>query len=114
MIPVQFITHATERYSYLDSARLALDGGCRWIQLRMKDATPEQILPVAEQMLDMCNACGATLIIDDHVDIAEQIKAHGVHLGKNDMPVSQARQRLGERPTPSRTLPRWLPQVPTT
>ena len=62
----------------------------------MKDATPEQILPVAEQMLDMCNACGATLIIDDHVDIAEQIKAHGVHLGKNDMPVSQARQRLGE------------------
>ena len=96
MIPVQFITHATERYSYLDSARLALDGGCRWIQLRMKDATPEQILPVAEQMLDICNACSATLIIDDHVDIAEQIKAHGVHLGKNDMPVSQARQRLGE------------------
>ena len=34
---LQFISHYTERYSYLDSIRLALEGGCRWIQLRMKD-----------------------------------------------------------------------------
>lgn len=96
MIPVQFITHATARYSHLDSARMALEGGCRWIQLRMKEAAEEQIIPVAEQVLDMCNACGATLIIDDHVAVAERIKAHGVHLGKNDMPVAEARRRLGE------------------
>ena len=38
MKTVQFITHYTEKYSYLDSARMALKGGCRWIQLRMKDA----------------------------------------------------------------------------
>lgn len=96
MIPVQFITHATARYSHLDSARMALEGGCRWIQLRMKEAAEEQIIPVAEQVLDMCNACDATLIIDDHVAVAERIKAHGVHLGKNDMPVAEARRRLGE------------------
>ena len=96
MIPVQFITHATARYSHLDSARMALEGGCRWIQLRMKEAAEEQIIPVAEQVLDMCNACGATLIIDDHVAVAERIKADGVHLGKNDMPVAEARRRLGE------------------
>ena len=35
---LQFITHITDRYSYLDSAMMALEGGCRWIQLRMKDA----------------------------------------------------------------------------
>lgn len=96
MIPVQFITNATARYSHLDSARMALEGGCRWIQLRMKEAAEEQIIPVAEQVLDMCNACGATLIIDDYVAVAERIKAHGVHLGKNDMPVAEARRRLGE------------------
>ena len=33
---VQFITHFTETLSYLDSVRIALEGGCRWIQLRMK------------------------------------------------------------------------------
>ena len=35
---LQFITHYTEKYSYIDSARIALEGGCRWIQLRMKEA----------------------------------------------------------------------------
>ena len=43
MIPVQFITHTTERYTYEDAARLALDGGCRWVQLRMKDCPPGEV-----------------------------------------------------------------------
>ena len=38
---LQFITHFTDRYSYIDSARIALEGGCRWIQLRMKEASEE-------------------------------------------------------------------------
>ena len=44
---MQFITHYTERYSYLDAARMALEGGCRWVQLRMKDTPVETIEPVA-------------------------------------------------------------------
>ena len=40
---MQFITHYTERYSYLDAARMALEGGCRWVQLRLKDL-PNYIL----------------------------------------------------------------------
>lgn len=50
---VQFITHCTGRYSYVESARLALEGGCRWIQLRMKNSTPDEIIPariVSEQI----------------------------------------------------------------
>ena len=44
---LQFITHFTEQYSYLDSARMALEGGCRWIQLRMKDASDEEVEAIA-------------------------------------------------------------------
>ena len=40
---LQFITHYTDRYSYFDSACMALKGGCRWIQLRMKDASEAEI-----------------------------------------------------------------------
>ena len=47
MIPVQFITHATERYSYEDAARLALAGGCRWVQLRMKGFTDDEVRAVS-------------------------------------------------------------------
>jgi len=93
---VQFITHYTERYSYLDSVRIALEGGCRWIQLRMKEASPEEILPIAKEALALCREHHATFIIDDHVELAKQIKADGVHLGKLDMPIAEARRILGK------------------
>ncbi|MBO4482937.1 MAG: thiamine phosphate synthase [Prevotella sp.] len=93
---IQFISHYNDRYSYLDSIRLALEGGCRWIQLRMKDATEEEILPVALEAQRMCKEVGATFIIDDHVELVKRIKADGVHLGKNDMPIAEARKMLGD------------------
>ncbi len=95
MKSLQFITHYTEKYSYLDSARMALEGGCRWIQLRMKDAGKEEILPIATEIRKLCNDCGAIFIIDDHVELVRQLGADGVHLGKNDMPVDEARKILG-------------------
>ena len=95
-LSLQFITHSTERYTYLDSVRIALEGGCRWIQLRMKEASPEEILPIALEALALCRKYNATFIIDDHVEIAKQIKADGVHLGKLDMPITKARKTLGK------------------
>ena len=74
---VQFISHYSERYSYLDSIQLALEGGCRWIQLRMKDATDDEVRPIAVEAQKLCRAYGAKFIIDD------------------DMPIREARQILG-------------------
>lgn len=92
---LQFISHYTERYSYLDSIRLALEGGCRWIQLRMKDTPDEEVRPVAIEALQMCRDVGATFIIDDRMELVKELGADGVHLGKNDMPISEARKVLG-------------------
>ncbi len=92
---LQFISHYTERYSYLDSIRLALEGGCRWIQLRMKDTPDEEVRPVAIEALQMCRDVGSTFIIDDRVELVKELGADGVHLGKNDMPISEARKVLG-------------------
>lgn len=93
---LQFISHYTERYSYLDSIRMALDGGCRWVQLRMKDAADDEVRRVAEEAQRWCRDAGATFIIDDRVELVWQIGADGVHLGKNDMPVDEARALLGD------------------
>ena len=93
---VQFITHYTERYTYLDSVRIALEGGCRWIQLRMKEASTKDILPIAKEAMSLCRKYDATFIIDDFVELAKQIGADGVHLGKNDMPIAEARKILGK------------------
>ena len=71
---VQFITHYTDQYTYLDSVRIALEGGCRWIQLRMKDTPTEDILPIAKETLTLCRQYEATFIIDDHVELANKSK----------------------------------------
>lgn len=44
----------------------------------------------------MCREHGATFIIDDNVALVKEIGADGVHLGKKDMPISEARRILGK------------------
>ena len=92
---IQFISHYTDKISYLDSIRLALEGGCRWVQLRVKNATIDEVRPLAVEAQKMCKEAGATFIIDDHVALVKEIGADGVHLGKLDMPVAEARKILG-------------------
>ena len=92
---IQFISHYTDQYSYLDSIRLALEGGCRWVQLRMKDASIQDILRIGKEVRRLCDSYQATFILDDHVELVREIGADGVHLGKKDMPVAEARKTLG-------------------
>ena len=92
---IQFITHSNERYGYVEGARLALEGGCRWVQLRMKDASEEEFMAAAEQIGKLCRKHEAVFVLDDHVELVERCGADGVHLGKNDMPVDEARRLLG-------------------
>lgn len=92
---IQFISHSNERYSYLEGIRLSLEGGCKWVQLRMKDAPDEQVAQLGVQARELCERYGAKLILDDRVELVVQTGADGVHLGKNDMPIAQAREILG-------------------
>ncbi len=92
---LQYITHYTDQRDYLEGIALALGGGCRWIQLRVKEGTDEEILPLALQTQIMCQQANATFIIDDRVELVRQVKADGVHLGQNDMPIAEARKLLG-------------------
>lgn len=92
---LQYISHFTQQISYAEGIRMALEGGCRWIQLRMKDAPAEEIIACAEEVLPLCRRHGAKFLLDDHAELVRQLGADGVHLGKNDMPVDEARTILG-------------------
>lgn len=92
---LQYISHFTPQISYAEGIRMALEGGCRWIQLRMKDAPAEEIIACAEEVLPLCRRHGAKFLLDDHVELVRQLGADGVHLGKNDMPVDEVRKILG-------------------
>lgn len=93
---LQFISDATNTMSHLDAISAALEGGCRWIQLRMKDAADDEVRTVARQALALCRKHNAIFIIDDRTDIVKEVGADGVHLGKNDMPIKEARNLLSE------------------
>lgn len=92
---LQFITHPMEGTTMKEEVAPVLRGGCRWIQLRHKDASPEELIQEGTSIAELCRQYGAIFILDDHVELVNRVGADGVHLGKNDMPVSQARRILG-------------------
>ncbi len=94
---LQFITHQTDRLGIVEGAIAALNGGCKWIQLRMKESPIEEVKRVAEQLIPLCKKHEAILVLDDYAQLAADLDTDGVHLGKLDMPVSEARQLIGEK-----------------
>lgn len=92
-----FITHHNERFSYLESALLALDNGLCFVQLRMKDASDNDVLSLAEKLRPVCDRHAALLTVDDRIHLLETGLFDGVHVGKNDMPVAEAKKLTGSR-----------------
>lgn len=92
-----FISHQTEAYDYFQSTEIALKGGCRQIQLRMKDICVADVERMAWRVKVLCGEYHAKLYIDDHVDVCKNVGATGVHLGKSDMSPLEARSVLGDK-----------------
>src|ERR1700744_3520090 len=91
-----FITMDDAPTDHLQQVETACKAGIRWIQLRMKQAGDEEVRETALAAKRICADHGCTLIIDDRVAVAVAVDADGVHLGKEDMTVSEARRLLGE------------------
>lgn len=76
--------------------RKALDNGIKWVQVRWKNAPENELIHLCEISKQLCSEYQAVCIINDHIQIAKEIDADGVHLGLNDSAVEEARQILGE------------------
>ena len=92
---LQYITNTECQRSVVDQIAGVLEGGCRWIQIRMKDASDDEIRQVVRDVKPMCAKYDAFLLLNDRVELTKELELTGVHLGKEDMPVSQARSILG-------------------
>lgn len=74
----------------------ALKGGVRAVQLREKDLSGKELLTLARELRLLTREYGATLLINDRVDIAISVEADGVHLGRQSMSLKDARQAFSE------------------
>jgi len=85
----------TRGYSVLEQVELALKGGVKIIQVREKKVNTREFIELARKSLSLTKKNNAYLLINDRVDVALAVGADGVHLGKDDMPLTDARQLLG-------------------
>jgi thiamine-phosphate pyrophosphorylase len=76
----------------LDVVDAALAGGVKLIQLREKGLSALALTRLAREVRARTRAAGALLIVNDRLDIALAVDADGVHLGQDDLPVSEARR----------------------
>ncbi len=93
---LQFLTLDASSHSPREQARLALEGGVQWIQLRAKNLSESEWIQAAQGVAHLCKDFGATLIINDSPIVAYEAEADGVHLGPHDCSPAEARKILGE------------------
>lgn len=79
-----------------DLSRQAADGGVTLLQYRAKETATRDMIREAEKILRALEGSGVPLLINDRVDVALAVGAHGVHVGRDDMPADKARELLGE------------------
>jgi thiamine-phosphate pyrophosphorylase len=79
----------------LAMTQAALSGGVGVVQYRNKTATPALRRAQSRELLKLCNEHGAILLVNDHVALAGEIGAHGVHIGGEDGSLAEARAVLG-------------------
>lgn len=85
----------TEKMSLIEQAEIALKNGLTCLQLREKDLDYQSFLEEAKAFKKLCDAYNVPLIINDNVDIAAACKADGIHVGQDDMKITEVRRCVG-------------------
>jgi len=80
---------------YEACAQAAVNCGIRYVQLRMKNASRELIVSNARKVREITRGTNTRFIVNDDVEIAKEVDADGVHLGQDDLPITEARRIWG-------------------
>ena len=83
--------------SEIDVVREAIDGGASAIQLRWKEKSLHDAVPVARALQELCRERDVLFVVNDRVDLALAIDADAVHVGEDDLPVRETRAIVGDR-----------------
>lgn len=95
---LQFITNSDSQINVVDQIKGAIAGGCRWIQVNMKDTSDDEIKCVINEVKPLCQESESILILSDRVELVKELELDGVHLDKGAMLPTQAREILGAGP----------------
>jgi thiamine-phosphate pyrophosphorylase len=102
-----YLTQDLLHISHEQLAEDACKAGVSYLQLRMKNKTETERKSIALNVKEICQRYNVTFIINDYVELAKEISADGVHLGRTDMSPAQAREILGEDKIIGGTANNW-------
>lgn len=92
---LHYISQGANEKEHLKNIQKLCESGLDWIQLRLKNSSEKTLLKTAIAAKGICKKHNAKLIINDHVLLAKEIDADGVHIGKNDLSLFEARKIMG-------------------
>lgn len=92
---IQYISDGRTFSDQERNIRKALDSGIKWLQLRWKFGREKELHQLAELSRTLCELYQATFIINDHLHLAKELDADGIHLGLQDESILSARAVLG-------------------
>ena len=87
-------TQAIKGRRHLEVANQVIRGGAKVVQLRDKITSKRELLPIAQQLKNLCAEHNVLFIVNDHLDLALAADADGLHLGQDDLPLAVARRLL--------------------
>lgn len=93
---LHYISQDIPEYSHVELIGKALEGGAKWIQLRIKNKPYQELKSIALEVQCLCKEYKAVLILNDYLELVKEINADGVHLGLTDTSTKEARRILGE------------------
>jgi thiamine-phosphate pyrophosphorylase len=82
-------------HSMVETTMAAIRGGATIVQLRDKTGGTDNMIRVGRELMAAMDGSNVPLIVNDDVEAAVAINAHGLHVGQDDMPAGQARQLIG-------------------
>lgn len=89
-------SHLMPRHRFVDMVEAAVQSGATMVQLREKDTPRDEVVKLGREVLAVTRRYNALLIVNDDPSVARDIGADGVHVGREDPPVSETRAIVGE------------------
>ena len=89
---LQYISQGSSPETHIRNIEFVLQAGVKLIQLRLKNISDELYIDYATKAKALCNQYNATLIINDNASVAKLSNADALHLGLDDMNVTEAKQ----------------------
>lgn len=92
---LQFITSKSDKYSIIEEARMAIEGGCLWIQVSKSLPSGVTQREIIDELRPICEEKEVFLMVDSDVELVKDANIHGVLLTNEDMSPAEAREYLG-------------------